>query len=130
MSTAEDGKEWETYIPENHGNKVYLAGDSLGLKVECCTFEENKKFNALNFFKKQLSEGITKFKRTCYCCYQEWSCLPPNSFFLKNQLVKQQSDTTLSISIFLPLKENFVLSTYNSKLFWVAQEGKLPESWL
>ena len=48
MSTAEDGEEWETYIPENHGNKEYLAGDSLGLKVECCTFEENKKFNALN----------------------------------------------------------------------------------
>jgi hypothetical protein len=50
--------------------------------------------------------------------------------FKKNKLVKQPSDKTLSIYIFLPFKEIFVLSTYNCKLFWVAQEGKLPESWL
>lgn len=48
MWTAEGGKESETYIPESHGNKEYLVGDSLGLKAECCSFQENKKVNALN----------------------------------------------------------------------------------
>ena len=38
MSTAEDSKGWEAYILENHGNKEYLAGDSLGLDVECYTY--------------------------------------------------------------------------------------------